>query len=101
MLVYRKVYSFFWKERMIYSNKHRAYFPDFSLVTHNQRQCFQEHETHIDPKHVQITFINQISGLINNSLIKYDFLYFLNNLIPLTLSIEKETELSNFSKPSV
>lgn len=63
---------FFWKERMIYSSKYGAYFPDFSLVTHNQRRCFKDYETHVDPTRVKITFLNQISGLINNLLIEHD-----------------------------
>ena len=59
---------------MLYSTIHGLFFPDFTVVTHNQRRCFDENESIIDPMCVKIRFLNQINGLINNKYINSKYI---------------------------
>ena len=47
---------------MLYCDRLNSYFPDFSMVTHNQRRCFNENETifeePVTDSHTEITPIS-------------------------------------------
>ena len=67
-----KVKLYFWKKRMIFIDKFNLCYPDFCVVTHNQRRCFSDLESSIDISKINMLFLNQINGLMNNVMVNID-----------------------------
>ena len=63
---------YLWKQQMLYCDRLKYYFPDFSMVTHNQRWCFNETETIFEQDNVKMVYLNQINGFLNNRSINHE-----------------------------
>ena len=63
---------YLWKQQMRYCDRLNYYFPDFSMVTHNQRRCFNVNETIFEQDEIKMVYLNQINGLLNNRSINHE-----------------------------